>query len=393
MPLEHLIVHQLDPTVHAAGGTRGVITDLVRFAPEGHEFSIIGIDLAGRQRLGRWEAVEIDGRRIRFLPVARVAADAGRRRVPNTARLVAGLFRYRVPTGRAILQAHRAEVGAVLAALYPRRPLVQFIHSDWEAALESNAETFWRFMPRTHLLIERVVARRADRTIVFSRTASERLGRRSSRVEPARSWFDPSAFYPGRPQREGPLRIGWIGRFEHQKDPMKFVQVLACLARRSVRFTAWLAGAGVLERDLRAATAAEGLDECTEFAGTVSPQALAERLRSTDVLLMTSLVEGFPRAMVEALACGVPVVSTPVGDAVNVLRDGQNGFVAKGSSPDELAALVIRAHELPAGPQIAATAAAFDAHTVVAEVFDRISSSLPDQSADVGRVPSITSWR
>lgn len=377
-PSHHLIVHQFDPTVQVAGGIHGMIVDLIRFAPAHHEFSVVGVDAAGRSSLGRWEEIGVGDRSIRFLPVARLNPGDQRRRVPHTARLLGGLLRRHPRVDGAVLHAHRAEVGVALEALYPRRPLVQFLHTDSAEALRFQLETFWRFVPRTHLFLERLVARRATQTIVFSRVAAKRLREVSERVEPGQNWFDPGLFR-ARPEaeRDG-LRIGWVGRIEAPKDPLKAVDVLERLARESIEFTAWFAGAGTLEPELRRAISRSGLEDRVELVGILEPTALAESLRASNVLLMTSLLEGFPRAMVEALASGVPVVSTRVGDVPTVVQQGKNGFVAEGGSADELAELVLRARAL-GGPEVARTVDALRADAVVPEVFADIEAAVADE--------------
>jgi glycosyltransferase involved in cell wall biosynthesis len=372
----HLIVHQIDPAASVAGGIEGVIKDVVRYAPPDEDVAIAGVDLLGRPTIGRWEEVAVGGRHVRFLPLARVDPDS-RRRIPHTARLVAGLLRRGPKAGDVIFHAHRIEVGAVLGLRYPRTPLVQFIHLDAADALEHRTETFWRFLPRTHLRLERAVAARAATTIVFNRAAADRLASGTGRVGAGRNWFDPQTFAVGadRDGSSSSLRVAWVGRFEPQKDPLKAVQVLARLVEAGRPVTAWFAGAGTLEPELRAAVAAAGLGDRVEFTGVLEPPALAERFHASDVLVMTSLWEGFPRTMVEALACGVPVVSTAVGDTPAVVRDGENGFIAHTGSAAELADLVAQAGLLTERAGVAASVADLRGDLVVGEIFARIAEA------------------
>ena len=79
----------------------------------------------------------------------------------HTLRLAGGLLARRPAAHGALVHAHRAETGALLALIYPRSPLIQFVHTDSEEGLRHRTETFWRFLPGTHLEIERFAARRA----------------------------------------------------------------------------------------------------------------------------------------------------------------------------------------------------------------------------------------
>jgi glycosyltransferase involved in cell wall biosynthesis len=81
-------------------------------------------------------------------------------------------------------------------------------------------------------------------------------------------------------------------------------------------------------RDVRAAGG-------VEFLGEVP--SVAEQLRDASLLLLPSRQEGFGIAAAEALACGVPVVSTPSGGPEELLRASRGGIVLEGFTPDELA--------------------------------------------------------
>lgn len=74
-----------------------------------------------------------------------------------------------------------------------------------------------------------------------------------------------------------------------------------------------------------------------------SRQQVAELMNRADVLLMTSRSEGSPQAVKEALACNLPVVSTPVGDVKELLRGVKDCYVAHTRKAEELATLTVKA--------------------------------------------------
>jgi len=75
-----------------------------------------------------------------------------------------------------------------------------------------------------------------------------------------------------------------------------------------------------------------------------SRDELARAYHATDVCLITSRQEGGPKAVLEAMATGVPVVTTRVGQAVELVRDGENGLLADVDDVDALVAAVERVH-------------------------------------------------
>jgi glycosyltransferase involved in cell wall biosynthesis len=80
-------------------------------------------------------------------------------------------------------------------------------------------------------------------------------------------------------------------------------------------------------------------EDGVEFLGEVP--SVAEHLREASLLLLPSRQEGFGLAAAEALACGVPVVSTPSGGPEELLRASGGGIVLEGFTPHELAARTV----------------------------------------------------
>lgn len=375
LPLQHLILHQFDPEEHVAGGVHGFITDLVRFAPDGHAFRVVGVDAGGERRRAVWQQSQIGGKPILFLPVARLSAGRGERRIPHSLRLTAGFLARRPRAGAAFVHAHRAETAMALSLAYPTSPLINFVHTDSHEALRHRTEIFWRFAPPGLLVaLESAATRRSARTWVFSEAAAERLGRVSPGVRTGRNWYDSDVFSPPDRRDRRPLTVGWIGRMEPSKNPLKAVNVFRELAAMDVDFEAWFAGSGTLEAAVEAQVGGYGLDDRVSMHGTVSTLRLAALLRDTDVLLVTSLWEGQPRAVLEALGSGVAVVSTPVGDMAAIVREGVSGFVAEDGTESALTQLIIRATRLRDRGAIAETVAPFRAREVIGSMFAELEA-------------------
>lgn len=81
-----------------------------------------------------------------------------------------------------------------------------------------------------------------------------------------------------------------------------------------------------------------GVESSVHFTGLLAPVQVAARVRSAHLLCLPSLNEGTPNVVVEALACGVPVVASRVGGIPDLIRDGSNGWLAEPGDSAALAA-------------------------------------------------------
>ena len=81
------------------------------------------------------------------------------------------------------------------------------------------------------------------------------------------------------------------------------------------------------------------------FFGWVPPEQLAEWMSAADVFCMASRREGCPNVVIEALACGTPVVATDVGMVSKLVPSDRYGFVVPAGDPDSLAGALERSLE------------------------------------------------
>jgi hypothetical protein len=91
-----------------------------------------------------------------------------------------------------------------------------------------------------------------------------------------------------------------------------------------------LCGVGAMEEQVRLHAAEKGLDGRIEFLGARSD--VRTILAASDLVLQTSLQEGTPNVLLEAQACGIPVVTTPAFGAAEAVEDGISGRVVAGSA-------------------------------------------------------------
>lgn len=96
-------------------------------------------------------------------------------------------------------------------------------------------------------------------------------------------------------------------------------------------------GIGSLEKKLRLEVIRHKLQDRVLFLGLIPPAEVYRYLAVSDVFIRPSISEGFGNVFVEAMAAGVPVISTPVGGIVDFLRDGETGLFCEPGNPKDIA--------------------------------------------------------
>jgi glycosyltransferase involved in cell wall biosynthesis len=119
----------------------------------------------------------------------------------------------------------------------------------------------------------------------------------------------------------------YVGRLEPEKNVLALIRAI----ERAAPAELWIAGVGREEARLRAA-AGPGV----RFLGALDPARLPELMRAGNLVALASRHEGLPTVVLEAWACGRPVVAPPVGDLPALLCSG-GGVLAADAQPESLA--------------------------------------------------------
>jgi glycosyltransferase involved in cell wall biosynthesis len=127
----------------------------------------------------------------------------------------------------------------------------------------------------------------------------------------------------------GQLELLTVGRIDTEKNPLLLVEALARLEQEQPgRYLLRWVGRGPLEQAVSRHARALGVEERIELQGYVPfGPALLDLYRRAHVFVHVSLTEGVPQVLVEALACGTPVVATDVGGVSAALDRGDAGLL------------------------------------------------------------------
>jgi colanic acid/amylovoran biosynthesis glycosyltransferase len=134
-----------------------------------------------------------------------------------------------------------------------------------------------------------------------------------------------------------PARILIVGRLAAEKGHLVLLEALRSLIDRGVPASVDIVGRGPAEQTLRDLARRLGLEDDVEFHGELPPEAVARHVSDADVFCLPSFNEGIPVSIMEAMAVGVPVVTTAVGGVTELVENGRTGLVVSPGRADELA--------------------------------------------------------
>lgn len=148
---------------------------------------------------------------------------------------------------------------------------------------------------------------------------------------------------PSRDGAAGPLRVTAVARLVEAKGLAYLLEAVAALAGREPTLELRVWGQGPLRNELVAHANRLGLDGEAIFTGVFTTRDhLAQIMAGTDIFAMPSLLEGQPLGLIEAMAYGRAIVTTPAGGIGEVITDGENGLLCRPADADSLAAALLR---------------------------------------------------
>jgi glycosyltransferase involved in cell wall biosynthesis len=147
--------------------------------------------------------------------------------------------------------------------------------------------------------------------------------------------FD-AALLRGRPPEECLPRLGMVAQMERRKDHLGLVEALAAVRARVPEVKLVLAGDGSLRPAVEERVRRLGLAEAVEFLGTIDrPESVVTTLAIS--VQASAAEEGTSNSILEAMACGRPVVATDIGGNREVVEHGRTGLIVPPGDPEALA--------------------------------------------------------
>jgi glycosyltransferase involved in cell wall biosynthesis len=247
----------------------------------------------------------------------------------------------------------------MLAFLFDGRPKNSFFHQNMAVLHEAASDIRWKHVPWLYFGLERLLIPRLSAAFGVQEDAV--LAYRASypgladRIAFIPTWMDPEVFYPADAGQRRALRAGlltelgfsessrvliYVGRLDSQKDPLCLLEVFRALAAERPELVLVIVGGGVLQTEVEAYGRLHGLTHRVALVGPQPQPRVAEWLRAADLFVLSSVYEGMPMSVLEALGSGLPVATMDVGEVRRVVRPGVNGEIASPRSAEALSTAI-----------------------------------------------------
>jgi L-malate glycosyltransferase len=150
--------------------------------------------------------------------------------------------------------------------------------------------------------------------------------------------IDIEEFFPDHSKTDpNHFNIICVSRVTPRKGIRFLVQAFKILEARYAHIRMIIAGDGNEKKSLEQLVRGLGLEDKIVFLGAVPHEKVVEYYQKSNVFVLPSLNEGMSNTMLEALACGLPMVATDTGGTKELITDRKNGLIVKMQDPDDLA--------------------------------------------------------
>ncbi|MEY4750074.1 MAG: hypothetical protein RIQ60_2288 [Pseudomonadota bacterium] len=281
--------------------------------------------------------------------------------LPLSVRLALGILRFRsqVLAHCDVIEVHRMEPAILLAS--SRARISAIFHQNMSDLYDSHSDIGWKRFPALYFAIERFAVNRLRRVFCVRLDAVHDYVRRypsaSEKFQFISTWYDSDVFSPPSESLRSKLRSDLqqefrltpnqpllisVGRLDRQKNPELLVRGFYELCKRGSGASLLIVGDGVLRPELGNLIDQLGLVGRIHLLGVRTAREISSLLKASDLYVMSSAYEGMPISVLEALATGIPVVSTAVGEVPRLVIPGYNGELVLDHTPSAFCDAILK---------------------------------------------------
>lgn len=254
-----------------------------------------------------------------------------------------------------LIHTHGTRAAFFTARIKTRPERIPFIYTVHGLSYNKNSGLWVRVFNRQ---IERYICNKADRIISVSPIDGKEMVENeiaaSKKLTIIQNGIDLNRFLKLKTGRKSRKVIGCVARLTEQKGIKYIIEALCALKYiYNSEARAIIVGDGTLKNKLQVLAEKYGVNDRIEWIGAVDNPL--EYYKKFDVFVLSSLWEGLPLVLIEAMACGLPVISTDTSGGLDIIKNHKNGLLIPRGSGNALAEAIL---ELSAKPAMAEKLAA-----------------------------------
>lgn len=347
------VVHPTDPLGDKLGGIETFLKGFIQKSPDDFDIEFIGTTSDPLNRpLGKWANCILGTKNIRHYPLLVERTENRLKRIPISLRFVERLCNHSLNWRKTLIFFNRIEPAFPLLKI--NSPKITVLHYDFDGHTQRGiSESRWGIFPGAFRCIEGKVLKNMD--TIYSISAYTLLRCQnfypeiSSKIERLNSIVDTDIFKPHSGSLEEAKAFlaqtypvlrknsGWIlfaGRLQETKAPMKLLEAFFSLRTEMKNLQLLFVGDGNLRKILLETVRHQRREKDVVFLGAIDRERLARFYQAADLTALTSYQEAMPVCVLESLASGTPVVSTPAGEIPTILKPGLTGEITRDFSSD-----------------------------------------------------------
>jgi glycosyltransferase involved in cell wall biosynthesis len=197
--------------------------------------------------------------------------------------------------------------------------------------------------PVIMIALEKFAYNLTDHIIVESKSIISQLGlkRYKKKIILGGSFFDTNLFRLEKSISQREELVGYIGRLGEEKGIINFVTAIPLILKKRTDLKFLIGGDGQLREQIEKFLSFNNLLDKVEFKGWIPRDQLVNYYNEFKLLVVPSYFESIPIVALEAMACGTPVLATPVGGITDVIKDEENGFILQNNLKETIADAVV----------------------------------------------------
>ena len=242
----------------------------------------------------------------------------------------------------------------LIGKLFGKKTLLIYPASDVEIMRAQS-----KILPVPMELLTRASSIISDRIIVYSKTliAQYNLQKYNHKISIANEYFiDIDRFKIRDKFDERENLVAYIGRLSQEKGALNFVSAIPEVLQERDDINFLVGGDGPLRNKIEKSIYEKRLKDRIKLTGWIPHNELPDYLNRLKLIVLPSYTEGIPAIMLEAMACGTPVLVTPVGAIPDVIKHGETGLIMEKNTPMSIARNILEAMVCPRLSKIAQNA-------------------------------------